>query len=416
MAELKLRAQSYRRERGRLIAIVVALLDGNPLHADTVVLDSADQRAAFSGAVRERLNGNGAIADDLDTRLLQLRLETASADEQASVTETESRSSQADKLIQLAVDTQLFHDPQGDCYLRVPLNDHRECWPTRARGFRRWLAGQFWLRHEKAPSADALNNALNVLDAQAQFAGPCWPVYLRVAPAEGGLYVDLGDPTWRGVRVTAHGWEVVAQPPVCFRRAAGMRSLPIPERGGHLDALRTFINLEDDDDWALLRAWLVAALRDRGPYPVLGLHGQQGTAKTTVARMLRALIDPAVPDLRSDPREVRDLAIAARNCWIVAFDNVSHVQPWLSDAICRLATGGGWATRELYSDLEEVLFDARRPVLLTGITEYLSRGRSARSRATDHLAPDPLAAPEARAGALGGIRGHPSAPLRRPPR
>ena len=120
-----------------------------------------------------------------------------------------------------------------------------------------------------------------------------------------------------------------------------MLPLPEPIQGGRLEELRGFVNAGDDSSWALIKAWLVATVRDRGPYPVLALYGEQGSAQSTLARMLVALLDPSTPDLRSDPRELRDLAIAARNNWGVGFDNVSSLPPWLSDALCRLATGGG---------------------------------------------------------------------------
>src|SRR5439155_24083428 len=107
-------------------------------------------------------------------------------------------------------------------------------------------------------------------------------------------------------------------------------------RGGSLDLFRTFMNVPDDRAWVLTKAWIAAALRDSGPYPVLATYGEHGSAKTSLQKMLRRLIDPARPDLRSNPRELRDLSIAARNCWVAAFDNVSHIEPWLSDSLCRL--------------------------------------------------------------------------------
>jgi hypothetical protein len=285
------------------------------------------------------------------------------------------RASQADLLLELVDDAELFHDPLGDTYARVEVDGHWECWPTRSKGFRRWLVGRFYRRHAGAPSAEAAAAALNVIEARAQFDGTCRPVYLRLAPdGEGGLFLDLGDPAWRAVHVTPQGWQLVRRAPICFRRSPGMLALPTPVRGGALDELRPFVNAPDDHAWALIKAWLRASVRDRGPYPVLALHGEQGSAKTTLGRMLRALVDPAAPELRSEPRELRDLAIAARASWVVAFDNVSHLQPWLSDGLCRLATGGGWATRELYTDFDEVLFEAQRPVILNGITEVVTRG------------------------------------------
>jgi putative DNA primase/helicase len=122
-----------------------------------------------------------------------------------------------------------------------------------------------------------------------------------------------------------------------------------------------------------LVAWLAAACRPHGPYPLLILQGEQGSAKSTTAKLLRRLIDPSTAPLRTPPREERDLVIAANNSWVVAYDNLSGIQPWLSDALCRLATGGGFSTRELYTDSDEVIFDLTRPVILNGIDHLAER-------------------------------------------
>jgi hypothetical protein len=89
--------------------------------------------------------------------------------------------------------------------------------------------------------------------------------------------------------------------------------------------------------------------------------------------ILRALIDPNTAPLRALPREDRDLFIAASNGYVLAFDNVSGLPPWVSDTLCRLATGGGFAVRQLYTDQDEVLFDAARPVILNGIEDIVTR-------------------------------------------
>jgi hypothetical protein len=86
-----------------------------------------------------------------------------------------------------------------------------------------------------------------------------------------------------------------------------------------------------------------------------------------------ALIDPNADPLRAAPRDERDLAIAAANRRVLAFDNLSGIPPWLSDAFCRLATGGAVGTRKLYEDDEEVVFDAKRPVILNGIHHLINR-------------------------------------------
>jgi hypothetical protein len=85
-------------------------------------------------------------------------------------------------------------------------------------------------------------------------------------------------------------------------------------------------------------------------------------------------VDPNTAPLRTLPRDDRDLFIAATNGHVIAIDNVSSLSPWLSDTLCRLSTGGGFATRQLYSDADEVLFDAMRPIVLTGIEDVVTRG------------------------------------------
>jgi len=89
--------------------------------------------------------------------------------------------------------------------------------------------------------------------------------------------------------------------------------------------------------------------------------------------MLRALIDPNCAPVRTLPREERDLFIATNNGHVLAFDNLSGFPPWLSDTLCRLASGGGFAVRQLYTDQDEVLFDAARPVILNGIEDAITR-------------------------------------------
>jgi hypothetical protein len=279
-------------------------------------------------------------------------------------------------LVALAAAAELFHDPSGEAFATVDVEGHAETWLIKTKGFRRWLARQYYQASEKTPGSQAVQDALCVLEGKALFDGEELPVSLRLAEHEGSIYLDLANESWEAIEITRDGWKVIPRPPVKFRRTRGMQPLPHPVRGESLEDLQAFVNVSTDKEteWTLLVAWLIAAFRPRGPYPVLTLHGEQGTAKSTTARVLRALVDPNSASLRADPRDVHDLVIAANNGWVICLDNLSHLPPWLSDAICRLSTGGGFATRELYSDSDEVLFDAQRPVILNGIEELATRG------------------------------------------
>jgi hypothetical protein len=212
-----------------------------------------------------------------------------------------------------------------------------------------------------------------VLEAQAQFDGPERQVCVRVAEHDGRIYLELADEFWRCVEIGLHGWCIADDPPVRFRRPPGMLPLPIPVRGGSVDQLAPLLNLRDHDDFVLVVAWLLAALRSSGPFPLLVLSGQQGSAKTVLSKLLPALVDPNAAPVRALPRDDRELFIASNNGHVLAFDNLSNLSASLSDTLCRLASGGAYATRALYSNFDEILFTATRPIILNGIEGVISR-------------------------------------------
>ncbi|PWJ13802.1 hypothetical protein [Jannaschia seohaensis] len=280
---------------------------------------------------------------------------------------------QAEILIEFTAAAELFHTPDGTAFADLRIEDHRETWPVRSKGFRRWLTQQYFEQTGGAPSSEAQVSALNVIEAKAHYDGPERPVFNRVGRYGDRLYLDLGDDAWRAVEIDASGWQVVESPPVRFRRASGMRPLPVPTRGGSIETLRRFLNVKSNEDFVLVVAWAMAVLRECGPYPALVLSGEQGSAKSTFSAILRALLDPNGAPLRALPREDRDLFIAASNGHVLAFDNVSALPGWISDTLCRLATGGGFAVRQLYTDQDEVLFQAARPMILNGIEDIVTR-------------------------------------------
>jgi hypothetical protein len=242
----------------------------------------------------------------------------------------------------LASTAKLFHTPDGSCYADIFIKGHRESWPIRSKGFRDWLQFHYYEKLGSAPNSEAMQTALATIEAGAKFKGPEMPVYVRTAEYGGRIYIDLSNPDWQAIEINTAGWQVINDHPVRFRRAAGMRPLPLPERGGSIELLRRFLNVKSDRDFVLAVSWLLAALKGRGPYPVLGVCGEQGSAKSTFCAILRALTDPNGASLRALPREDRDLFIAAGNGHVLAFDNVSGLPPWLSDTLCRLSTGGGF--------------------------------------------------------------------------
>lgn len=275
---------------------------------------------------------------------------------------------------------EIFHDASGDGYASVEVDGHRETYKLGSRDFKEWLGGMFYEISSEVAASEKITEAIAVLRHKAKRAEER-EVNVRIAEHAGAIYLDLCNKEWRQIEIAENGWGLIESKdsPVRFRRAGGMLALPEPLRGGELSELRELLNLpaEDSDNWPLILGWLVATFKPCNPagfdYPVLAIHGEQGSAKSTACRLLRRLIDPNKADLRATPKDERDLAIAAEHGRVLGFDNLTYLSDSLSNALCRMATGGGFATRELFTDEGEIIFDSQRPVILNGIAEVVSK-------------------------------------------
>jgi hypothetical protein len=202
-----------------------------------------DERAAFE-ALRAQLKSAGCRVTALDEAI---------AEESGDV--GGRGPTQADILIDLAQTAELFHALDETGFADLDINGHRETWPIRTKGFRRWLARRFFDATQGAPSSEALQSALNVIEARPHFDARERVVHVRVGGLDERLYLDLGDATSRAVEIDAAGWRVIDNPPVRFRRAAGMQPLPVPAAGGSIEILRSFLNVQSDNDFVLVVAW-----------------------------------------------------------------------------------------------------------------------------------------------------------------
>ncbi len=346
-------------------------------YRDRIDTASASGRRKLFEALAKKLN---CETEELSTRYDEKLCEAADAADReveraAQETRPDSDNSrvQSKCLVELAQSAALWHTPDDDAYATVEVEGHLEHWKLRSKGFRQWLAHRCFVTIGRAPSLQAIGDAITILEGEARFTGISDDVHLRLAEHEGSIHLDLVDAQRRAIEINPRGWQIIDRPQIKFRRTRAMQPLPLPVRGGQIDELRDFINC-DDASWQMIVAWLLAALRPRGPYPILALFAEQGSGKSTTARLLRSLVDPNAASLRSEPQDQRDLVIAANNAWLIALDNLSHIPSWLSDALCRLSTGGGYGTRTLYENDEETVFNAQRPILLTAIDDVAGRG------------------------------------------
>src|SRR5262249_20530678 len=154
-----------------------------------------------------------------------------------------------------------------------------------------FLLRTYYRETAKSPGAQALRRAQELFEARGLFDGAELPVHLRVAEHCGRLYLDLCDRAWRAVEIDPQGCRGVSRPPPPVHRTRGSQPLPLPKRGGNIDELRPFLNV-DPQGWTLIKAFLVAAVRPGVPCPILVAKGEQGAGKTTACRVISALLDP----------------------------------------------------------------------------------------------------------------------------
>lgn len=274
-------------------------------------------------------------------------------------------------LIELGKAHHLFHDPGGDAFARVDVGARSSVVAVNGSDYREVLGREYYALSGKGCNRNSLGDAVSTLAAVARYDGPEEPVFLRVADIPGGgIALDLGDHTGDAVTVTTDGW-AIGQAPVNFRRSGKPQSLPRPT-AADFGPIWNYVNAAREDR-PLVAAWLLAALRPHGPYPIMLLIGEQGTGKSVSTRSLKRLTDPSAVMLRPPPREDRDLQVAAVSSWCVALDNLSGLNPQLSDCLCRLSTGGGFAGRKLYTDADETLLEIQRPLIINGIDDIASR-------------------------------------------
>jgi hypothetical protein len=236
------------------------------------------------------------------------------------------------------------------------------------------LSQAYYWRYGTAAPQQALADALLVLEGEAMSRNPS-QVHLRVAAAKGAIWYDLGDTAETVVKIDTTGWQTVTtNVPVLFQRTALTGAMSAPQHGGNLDLLWQQLNVAKEDR-PLVLAWLVAAIATPNvAHAVLSLFGEQGTGKSTANKRLVQIVDPSPVPVRKPPRDAESWVTACQGSWVVGLDNLSTVPDWLSDSICRAATGEGDVRRALYTDGGLAVFAFRRCIILNGIDLGALRG------------------------------------------
>jgi hypothetical protein len=266
-------------------------------------------------------------------------------------------------------------DSTGKCWADYSINNNRFVSPVRSKDFENWLRNLFYRVAEKPLTNNVLKPVIHHIEAHTSYRGRQEDVFVRFGVDKDNIhFLDLGD---KLIRISKNGWKITENDRDVvpkFYRPQGSQKIPQPIEGGNIQCLLKYLNVGSTSDFYLLVSWLLAAMNPLIPTPILILQGEQGTAKSTTSKVLRQLIDPNGSPLRQCPKEIKDLYISALYSGIIVWDNLSGLSTWASDGLCRICSGSGFSSRELYTDTDEIIIQVQRPIILNGIDTIANRG------------------------------------------
>ena len=286
--------------------------------------------------------------------------------------------SAADLLVELATENTslFFKDQYGTAHAQVHTADHDEIIRVESNKFKRYLSRLFYDKNSnKVVNAESITNAMQVLQAKAEYDGPTIPLSLRVAWQDGDIKYDLSNDKWQGIKISKQGWEIVNSTPSPVFVRYNQTPQADPDRYYEQNIFDKFLqltNLKEDQDRILLKVYIVSLFIPDIPHAMLILHGEKGSAKSTLQTMIKLLVDPSKPTLLSIHSDRSEFIQQLAHNHIAYYDNVKHTPGWLSDEACKAVTGIGQSKRKLYTDDDEIVYEYKRCLGFNGINISLS--------------------------------------------
>lgn len=267
-----------------------------------------------------------------------------------------------------AGDLTLFRDQNNIAYARISVGKKSVNLPVNSSEFHGQLRNRIFIHFKEVVTDSQVKEIAATLATKATYGEKQHALYNRVAQLNGKFYYNLQNDDGEVVEVSKEGWEVVSgdKVPFLFKEGAG-KSQVTPKRGGNLEQLLSVINIKNKDEQMLLLSTLPVRLIRDIDQAIAYIFGPAGSAKTTLLRMIKDLLDPSTGGVSLPVRKIDNLLTLLNQTWVFANDNISKIKDELSDVLCVVATGGEEARRTLYKDIDVTVLSVKNPVYITGV-------------------------------------------------
>ena len=323
-------------------------------------------------------NGNGETQGETEIKDPELELLNQKLTKQDQINESESKRN-ADILVKLAENNcvEFFKDEYGSTFAVIKTQDHKEVISLENSKFKQWLSKLFYDSNgKKVAGSDAVNSAIQVLQAKASFEGRTIPLPLRVSSSrdKNTIYYDLTDEKWRTVKISNEGWSIVTDGEPLFNRFNQTKQVQ-PSRSYDPNIFEEFLdlaNVKGKDQRLLLKVCIISMFVPDIPRVILVLHGEKGSAKSTLQSLIKKIVDPSKPTLLTMNRDKNEFIQQAAHNHLLCFDNTEDISKWISAEICKASTGVGMTKRRLYTNDEDYVYEYKRCISINGINVNLT--------------------------------------------